>query len=118
MAVTLTLEDEIDVSRGDMLVHPNNVPRVDRHFEAMLVWMAEEPMVPGKQYLVKQATNLVTGAVSRLRYRVDVNTLHREDAAGLALNEIGRCTVTLSQPIAFDRTAATARRARSSSSTG
>ena len=102
LAVTLTLEDEIDVSRGDMLVHPNNVPRVDRHFEAMLVWMTEEPLAPGKQYLVKQATNLVTGAVSRLRYRVDVNTLHREDAAGLAMNEIGRCTVTLSRPLAFD----------------
>ena len=83
MAVTVALEDEIDVSRGNLLVHPNNVPRVDRHFEAMLVWMAEEPMTPGRQYLVKQATNLVNGVVSRLHYRVDVNTLRREDAAGL-----------------------------------
>jgi len=102
MAVTVVLEDEIDVSRGSLLVHPNNVPRVDRHFEAMLVWMAEEPMVPGKQYLVKQATNLVNGTVSRLHYRVDVNTLRREETTGLAMNEVGRCTVTLSRPVAVD----------------
>jgi bifunctional enzyme CysN/CysC len=102
MAVTVVLEDEIDVSRGSLLVHPNNVPNVDRHFEAMLVWMAEEPMVPGKQYLVKQATNLVSGVVNRLHYRVDVNTLRREDASGLAMNEVGRCTLTLSRPVAVD----------------
>ena len=102
MAVTVVLEDEIDVSRGSLLVHANNVPRVDRHFEAMLVWMAEEPMVPGKQYLVKQTTNLVNGTVSRLHYRVDVNTLRREETTGLAMNEVGRCTVTLSRPVAVD----------------
>jgi bifunctional enzyme CysN/CysC len=102
MAVTVVLADEIDVSRGSLLVHPNNVPRVDRHFEAMLVWMAEEPMAPGKQYLVKQATNLVAGTVSRLHYRVDVNTLRREETAGLSMNEVGRCTVTLSRPVAVD----------------
>jgi bifunctional enzyme CysN/CysC len=102
MAVTVVLEDEIDVSRGSLLVHPNNVPRVDRHFEAMLVWMAEEGMVPGKQYLIKQATNVVSGTISALHYRVDVNTVHREDATGLAMNEVGRCTVTLSRPIAVD----------------
>jgi bifunctional enzyme CysN/CysC len=102
MAVTVVLDDEIDVSRGSLLVHPNNVPRVERHLEAMLVWMAEEPMAPGKQYLVKQATNLVAGAVSRLHYRVDVNSLRREDATGLAMNEVGRCTITLSRPVAVD----------------
>jgi bifunctional enzyme CysN/CysC len=75
---------------------------VDRAFEAMLVWMAEEPMTPGKPYLVKQATNLVTGTISHLRYRVDVNTLHREPAEGLAMNEVGRCTVRLSRPVAVD----------------
>jgi bifunctional enzyme CysN/CysC len=68
----------------------------------MLVWMAEESMVPGKQYLVKQATNLVTGTVSRLHYRVDVNTLRREETTGLAMNEVGRCTLTLSRPVAVD----------------
>ena len=101
-SVTLTLEDEIDSSRGDMLVRPGNVPKVDHKFEASVVWMSEEPLVPGKQYLFKQTSKLTTGAVSTLRYRVDVNTLHREPAPALALNEIGRCAITLTSPIAFD----------------
>jgi bifunctional enzyme CysN/CysC len=101
-SVTLTLEDEIDSSRGDMLVRPGNVPKVDHKFEASVVWMSEEPLVPGKQYLFKQTSKLTTGAVSTIRYRVDVNTLHREPAPALALNEIGRCAITLTSPIAFD----------------
>jgi bifunctional enzyme CysN/CysC len=101
-SVTLTLEDEIDSSRGDMLVRPGNVPKVDHRFDAMVVWMAEEPLVPGKQYLFKQTSKLVPGAVGTLRYRVDVNTLHRQPAPTLALNEIGRCGITLTGPIAFD----------------
>ena len=101
-SVTLTLADEIDVSRGDMIVHPNNLPRVERTFEAMLVWMADETLVPGKQYWFKQTTNLVAGAVTALRYRVDVNTLHRVEAPVLRMNEVGRCEVTLNRPIALD----------------
>lgn len=102
LAVTLTLEDEIDVSRGDMLVRPENVPQMADSFDATVVWMAEEPLVPGKQYTIKQATKNVSGSVSTLRYKIDVNSLHREDAPTLALNEIGRCQVQLNQPIAFD----------------
>jgi bifunctional enzyme CysN/CysC len=101
-SITLTLEDEIDSSRGDMLVRPGNVPKVDQRFEAMLVWMTEEPLVPGRQYLFKQTSKVVPGAVSTLRYRVDINTLHSQPAPTLALNEIGRCTVTLTSPIAHD----------------
>jgi bifunctional enzyme CysN/CysC len=101
-SVTLTLEDEIDSSRGDMLVRPGNVPKVDQRFEAMVVWMAEEPLVPGRQYLFKQTSKVVPGAVSTLRYRIDINTLHSQPAPTLALNEIGRCTVTLTSPIAHD----------------
>jgi bifunctional enzyme CysN/CysC len=101
-SVTLTLEDEIDSSRGDMLVRPGNVPKVDHKFDASVVWMSEEPLVPGKQYLFKQTSKLTTGAVSTLRYRMDVNTLHRQPAPTLALNEIGRCAITLTGPIAFD----------------
>ncbi len=101
-SVTLTLEDEIDSSRGDMLVRPGNAPKVDHKFEAMLVWMTDEPLVPGRQYLFKQTTKVVPGAVSTIRYRVDVNTLHRQPAPSLALNEIGRCAITLSAPICFD----------------
>jgi bifunctional enzyme CysN/CysC len=101
-SVTLTLEDEIDSSRGDMLVRPGNVPKLDHRFDATVVWMAEEPLVPGKQYLFKQTTKLVPGAVGSIRYRVDVNTLHRQPAPTLALNEIGRCAISLTSPIAFD----------------
>jgi bifunctional enzyme CysN/CysC len=102
LSVVLTLEDEIDSSRGDMLVRPGNLPKVDGKFEATVVWMSEEPLVPGKQYLFKQTSKVVPGAVSTLRYRIDVNTLHRQDTPTLALNEIGRCAITLTSPIAFD----------------
>ena len=101
-SVTLTLEDEIDSSRGDMLVRPGNQPKVDSRFEAMVVWMADEPLLPGKQYLFKQTTKVTTGVVSTLRYRVDVNTLHRENAPELALNGIGRCAITLTEPFLHD----------------
>jgi bifunctional enzyme CysN/CysC len=102
MAVTLTLEDEIDVSRGDMLVRPDNVPHMADSFDATVVWMSEEPLVPGKQYLIKHASKVVAGSVSTLRYQIDVNTLHRQDAPTLELNEFGRCQLQLNQPIAFD----------------
>ena len=102
LAVTLTLEDEIDVSRGDMLVHPNNIPLIATRFEAMLVWMAEDPLQPDKQYFIKQTTNTTPGVITDVRYRIDVNTLHREDAAQLTLNEIGRCAFALEKPIACD----------------
>jgi bifunctional enzyme CysN/CysC len=102
LSVTLTLEDEIDVSRGDMLVRQGNVPRLEPRCDAMVVWMAEEPMEIGKPYLFKQTTRQVTGAISSLRYQVDVNTLHRTDSDRLQLNEIGRCAISLSQPIAYD----------------
>jgi bifunctional enzyme CysN/CysC len=101
-SVTLTLEDEIDCSRGDMIVRPGNVPRLEQNFDAMIVWMAEQGMVPGRQYLFKQTTKTVPGSIHTLRYQVDVNTLHRTDAPTLGLNEIGRCAVSLNEPIAFD----------------
>ncbi|MCC6508927.1 MAG: sulfate adenylyltransferase subunit CysN [Pirellulaceae bacterium] len=101
-SVTLTLTDEVDCSRGDMLVRPGNVPKVSHDFDAMLVWMSSEAMVPGKSYLFKQTTLVTTGQIESLRYRVDVNTLHSSPAPDLQLNEIGRCTITLSQPIFYD----------------
>lgn len=101
-SVTLTLETEIDCSRGDMIVRPGNVPRASNNFEAMLVWMSPEPMVPGKSYLFKHTSQSVPGQIDSLRYRVDVNTLHRSPAPDLQLNEIGRCSITLSQPIYYD----------------
>jgi len=101
-AVTLTLENELDVSRGDMIVRTGNVPRVDDKFDAMVVWMSDEPLVPGKQYWIKLGPKFTTGSVTTLRYQVDVNTLHRADAPTLGLNEIGRCALALHQPIPFD----------------
>ena len=101
-AITLTLEDEIDVSRGDMLVHADNRPQVTDSFEAMLVWMAEEPMLPGKKYDIKRATSYVPGSIPSIVHRVDVNTLEQGPASSLQLNEIGRVKVALDAPIALD----------------
>lgn len=101
-SVTLTLEDEIDCSRGDMIVRPGNVPKQSNAIDAMLVWMSPEAMVPGKTYLFKQTTQTTAGQIESLRYRVDVNTMHRSPAPDLQLNEIGRCRITLSQPLYFD----------------
>ncbi len=102
MAVTVTLEDELDISRGDLLVSPTDQPRWATPIEAMVVWMAEEPMLPGKPYLFKHTSRLIPGTISTLTYRVDVNTLDRTHAPTLELNEIGRCTVALNQTIASD----------------
>ncbi|MDG2072815.1 MAG: sulfate adenylyltransferase subunit CysN [Pseudomonadales bacterium] len=101
-AITLTLADEIDISRGDMLVHPNNLPYFSDRVDAHIVWMDETPMQPGKQYLFKQATQKTTGAISEINFKTDVNTLEQHDAEVLGLNEIGRCELTLSRRIAFD----------------
>jgi len=105
MAVTVTLEDKIDVSRGDMLVHVNNVPHMGNELEAMLLWMSSTPSRIGGTYQIKQCTSVVPGALTKLRYKIDVNTMRKvagaEDAA-LELNEIGRARITLHRPIAFD----------------
>lgn len=101
-SVTLTLEDEIDVSRGEMLVHPDNLPVTDRNFEAMLVWMDEEPMDIDKQFFIKHTTNTTRVRIDGIRYKVDVNTMEQSDATGLALNEIGRVVLTTGKPLFFD----------------
>jgi len=101
-AVTITLEDEIDVSRGDMIVHLNNVPHISDTFEAMLVWMNDIPLSMGKEYYIKHTTNTVQGRTTDVRYKVDVNTLHRMGADQLDLNEIGRATITLNRPVMYD----------------
>ena len=102
LAVTLTLADEIDISRGDMLVKPSALPYLEDRFEAVIVWLNEAELVPGKQYLVKHGTRTLPGRVSAIRYRTDVNTLAQAAAPTLALNEIGRCEVTLAEPVPFD----------------
>ncbi|EAR62439.1 sulfate adenylyltransferase subunit CysN [Neptuniibacter caesariensis] len=102
MAVTLTLEDEIDISRGDMLVHSNAVPDTTNRFDAMVVWMAEESLQPGRQYEVKLNTTRVAGGISHVRHRVDVNTLEQSAASTLELNEIARCEITLERAVVAD----------------
>jgi bifunctional enzyme CysN/CysC len=101
-SVTVTLEDEVDVTRGDMIVRPDNLPNVSRVAEAMVVWMSEQPLVPGKWYWVKHGTRKTSGEVQSLRYRIDVNSLHRHSAPTLKLNEIGRCRIVLHDPVMFD----------------
>lgn len=101
-SVTLTLEDEIDVSRGEMLVHSDNLPIVDRNFEAMLVWMDEEPMDVNKHYYIKQTTNTTRTHIDGIRYKVDVNTMEHSDVTHLNLNEIGRAVFTTAKPLFFD----------------
>ena len=101
-AVTLTLADEVDVSRGDILVHPANEPHRAHEVDANIVWMAEEPMVPGKDYLVRQSNRTSNGHVSAVQHRVDINTLETTPSPTLELNEIGRCTVSLDQQIVYD----------------
>jgi len=102
MAVTLTLEDEIDISRGDMLVHSDSVPSSTSRFDAMVVWMSEETMQAGRQYEVKLNTTRVAGGISNVRNRIDVNTLEESAANTLELNEIGRCEITLERPVVAD----------------
>jgi sulfate adenylyltransferase large subunit len=101
-AVTLTLTDEIDISRGDMLSIPDAPPRLSRHPEAHLVWMHDEPLEPGKVYLVKTAAAVTPGRVSRVQYATDVNTLEQKQVPTLGLNGIGVVRLELDRAIAFD----------------
>ena len=102
MAVTLTLEDEIDVSRGDMITRSDNLPLTSHKFEAKVVWMTEQPMIPGKQYYLKLATKSVSGFISKLYHRIDVNSLEQFETGELKLNEIGLCDIAVNAPVAFD----------------
>ncbi|MDA8376468.1 MAG: sulfate adenylyltransferase subunit CysN [Planctomycetia bacterium] len=101
MAVTLTLEDEVDVSRGDMLAHPHNVPQFGQDFPARIVWLSETPLEPTAGYLIKQTTRTTPGEITLLN-GIDINTLDDKPLDTLHLNEVGRCSVSVTQPLAFD----------------
>lgn len=101
-AVTLTLTDEVDISRGDVLCAAQARPEVSDQFAAHLIWMAEEQLLPGRQYLLKLATSTVPAQVTTLKHKVDVNTLAQSAAKTLHLNEIGYVNISLAQPLAFD----------------
>jgi adenylyl-sulfate kinase len=101
-AVTMTLEDEIDISRGEMIAHPHNLPKVDRHVEANLVWMDEKPMDPNTQFLIKHTSNTTKARIDSIQYKIDVNTLEKTDVDHFELNEIGRVIITTIKPLFFD----------------
>ena len=100
--VTITLEDEIDISRGEMIVKSDNLPGVSRHIETMLVWMDEEPMDRKKQFYLKHNTNTTRATVDHIDYKVDVNTMEKSPAEQFKLNEIGKVKITTAKTLFFD----------------
>jgi len=104
MSVTLLLDDDVDISRGDMICRPHNKPTVTQDVEAMVCWMiSDKPLTPRSRFIVKHTSRTVKAIVKDLHYRIDVNTLHRDESAGqLRLNEVGRVTLRLTQPIFCD----------------
>ena len=101
-SVTVTLEDEIDISRGEIIVSPDNIPHVERHFEAMLVWMDENRMDPSTNFYIKHNTNTTKARIDEIKYRIDVNTLDKHNIEQFELNDIGRVVITTNKPIFFD----------------
>ncbi|MBY4870089.1 sulfate adenylyltransferase subunit CysN [Burkholderia sp. Bp9017] len=101
-AVTLTLADEIDISRGDLIARADAPPEVADQFEATLVWMHDEPLLPGRPYLVKLGTQTVSATCATPKHKIDVNTREHLAARTLALNEIGVCNLSFDRPVAFD----------------
>ena len=100
--VTITLEDEIDISRGEMLVRPNNLPFIGRHIQSKLVWMDEEPMDRSKQFFLKANTNTTRATISAIDYRIDVNTMEHLEGKDFKLNEIGQVQITTAKTLFFD----------------
>ena len=100
--VTITLEDEIDISRGEMLVKPDNLPFIGRHIQSKLVWMDEEPMDRSKQFFLKANTNTTRATISAIDYRIDVNTMEHLEGKDFKLNEIGQVQITTAKTLFFD----------------
>ena len=101
-SITITLEDEIDISRGEMIVRPDNIPNVGRYFQTMLVWMDEEPMSRSKQFFLKHNTNTTRATIDEVCYRVDVNTMEQLPGEDFKLNEIGAVRITTAKTLFFD----------------
>ena len=101
-SITVTLTDEVDITRGDMLVHSRNLPQIHREIEAILVWMDQEPMRIGAVYWIKHTTQLLKGTITGLHFRIDPEGLNRQKANTLKLNEIGRVTFQTFKPVFCD----------------
>jgi bifunctional enzyme CysN/CysC len=103
MSVTVLLEDEVDVSRGDLICHPGDAPELSREIEATICWMADQPLSPGGRYAIKHATHTARAIVEQIVDKVDVHTLQADQqAAELGLNDIGHVRLRTSKPLAFD----------------
>ena len=102
MAITLTTEDEVDISRGDMIVHTHKLPSVSNNLKVMLVWMDETPMRSNKVYDIKRGTSVVTGSFEKINYKVDVNSYEKIEVNQLKLNDIASCRMVLTRPITAD----------------
>jgi bifunctional enzyme CysN/CysC len=103
MSVTVRLEDDLDVSRGDMICRPHNAPSVTQEIDAMVSWMTDAPLRPGAKLVVKHTTRTARAMVRDLQYRLDVNTLHRdEESTELRLNDIGRVRLRTTVPLFVD----------------
>jgi bifunctional enzyme CysN/CysC len=100
-AITLTLTDEIDISRGDVISAANAPAEVSDQFEVDVLWMGAEPMLPGRPYIIKAGTRTLPGSIERIKHKVNVNTLEQSATEILSLNEIGACQLELDAPIAF-----------------
>ena len=101
-SVTLTLTDEIDISRGDVIATSETPPEISDQFDTTIIWLSEEPMLPGRSYIMKTSSRLVSATVNAPKHKTDVNTLQKLPAKTLQLNEIGNCTLAVDRPIAFD----------------
>lgn len=102
MATTITLEDEIDISRGDMIVKSSDIPKVSNHLSAMVVWMDEAPLTLGQNYVIKRATSVLNGTFNSVDFKKNINTFEEVDADKLELNDIAQVTVSLDREIAVD----------------
>jgi len=103
MSVIMLLEDDVDISRGDMICRPHNQPTASQDFDAMVCWMTDRPLQRGGRYAIKHTTRSTRAFVDDVRYRIDVNSLHRDESAeSLSLNEIGRVKLRTSTPLLLD----------------
>jgi bifunctional enzyme CysN/CysC len=101
-AVTIVLEDQIDISRGDMLVDPENRPNVADQFQAHVIWFDAQPMIPGRSYILRTEVDSVSATVTTLKHQININTFAHEAAKHLNMNEVGECNISTQSPIAFD----------------
>ncbi|MBE7526825.1 sulfate adenylyltransferase subunit CysN [Nitrosomonas sp.] len=101
-SITFTIEDHLDISRGDMLVNGGEPPRITKEFDAMLCWLSDQAYDSRRKYIVKHATRLVKGLIARIDYRVDVNTMNHEDINSLSMNDIARVGIKVQQPLVVD----------------